>query len=80
MKALKSGHNISPNVSLWRFFQMLKSSEVRFRIWPKFELFRDFMVVIITCKNEEDPIKNAGTRVATRLYVDFSDFQGQITL
>ena len=37
------------------------------------------MVVLVTCKNEEDPIKNKGARVATRLYVDSSDVQGQIT-
>ena len=36
------------------------------------------MVVLIIYKNEEDPIKNEGARVATRLYVDFSDAQGQI--
>ena len=36
------------------------------------------MVVLVTCKNEEDPIKNEGTRVATRLFVHFSDAQGQI--
>ena len=36
------------------------------------------MIVLITCKNE-DPIKNEGTRVLTRLYVDFSDTQGQLT-
>ena len=37
------------------------------------------MDVLITCKNEEDPIKNEGARVAKRLYVDFSGAQGQIT-
>ena len=37
------------------------------------------MVILVTCKNEEDPIKNEGTRVLTRLYVDFSDTQGQLT-
>ena len=37
------------------------------------------MVVLVTCKNEEDPIKNEGTRVLTSLYVDFSDAQGQLT-
>ena len=37
------------------------------------------MVVLVTCKNEEDRIKNEGTRVATRSYVDFSGAQGQIT-
>ena len=29
------------------------------------------MVVLLTCKNEEDSIKNEGDRVLTRLYVDF---------
>ena len=37
------------------------------------------MVVLVTCKNEEDPIKNISVRVVTRLYIDFSDAQGQIT-
>ena len=38
------------------------------------------MIVLITCKYEEDPIKNRGARVFTTLYVNFSDPQGQITL
>ena len=33
----------------------------------------------LPAKNEEDLNKNEGARVATRLCVDFSDFQGQIT-
>ena len=37
------------------------------------------MGVLITCKYEEDPIKNEGARVLT-LYINFSDTQGQITL
>ena len=37
------------------------------------------MVVLITCKNEEDPIKNQGTRVVTTLSIDFSEAQGQLT-
>ena len=37
------------------------------------------MVVLLTCKNEEDPIKNRGSGVFTTLYVNFSDTQGQIT-
>ena len=37
------------------------------------------MVVLVTCKNEEDPIKNEGARVLTRLYVVvFSEAQGQL--
>ena len=36
------------------------------------------MVVLVTCKNEEDLIKNEGARVATILYDNFSDAQGHI--
>ena len=34
------------------------NSEVRDGILPKFELVQAFIVVLVTCKNEEDPIKN----------------------
>ena len=34
-------------------------------IWPNFELVRDVMNVLLTCKYEEDPIKNEGARVLT---------------
>ena len=37
------------------------------------------MVVLVTCKNEEVPIKNEGARVFTTLNINFSDPQGQIT-
>ena len=37
------------------------------------------MDVLITCKYEEDPIKNEGARVVT-LYINISDAQGQITV
>ena len=36
------------------------------------------MNVLVTCKNEEDTIKNEGARVLT-LYIHFSDAQGQLT-
>ena len=38
------------------------------------------MVVLVTCKNEEGPIKNDGLRVLTTLYIDLSEAQGQLTL
>ena len=38
------------------------------------------MDVLITCKYEENPIKNEGARVLTTLYINFSDEQEQITL
>ena len=34
------------------------NSEVSCGILPKFELIQAFIVVLVTCKNEEDPIKN----------------------
>ena len=38
------------------------------------------MVVLIICKNEEDPIKSIKVRVLTTFYIDFSDAQWQLTL
>ena len=37
------------------------------------------MIVLITCKDKEDLIKNEGAGVFTTLYINFSDAQGQIT-
>ena len=41
---------------------------VRGRIWLKFKPTQDIMVVLVTCKNEEDPLKNKGARVATTFF------------
>ena len=35
-------------------------STVPGRILPNLEPIQDFMVVLITCKNDKDPIKNGG--------------------
>ena len=37
------------------------------------------MVILVTCKYEEVPIKIESARVATTLNIDFSNTQGQIT-
>ena len=61
------------------------NSEVSGGILPKFGPIQAFIVVLVTCKNEEDPIKNEGARVLTRfphyksMGVFFSDAQGQLT-
>ena len=55
------------------------NSAVLCPIWPNFELIQDFMVVLVTCKNKEQPIKNEGDTVFTTLYINFLDAQGQIT-
>ena len=42
------------------------NSKVSCGILPKLELIQAFIVVLVTCKNEEDPIKYEGARVLTR--------------
>ena len=37
----------------------------------KFKLIQAFSVVLITCKNEEDPIKNGSAKVVTTSKIDF---------
>ena len=39
------------------------------QLTANFELVQDFMVVLITCKNEDDPIKKEGARVFTTLMI-----------
>ena len=36
------------------------------------------MIVLVICKNKEDPFKNKGARVVTRLFIDFSNAQGEL--
>ena len=48
-------------------------------IWQYFQLLQHFMVVLVTRKNEEDPMKKEGVRAATKSYIDFSDAQVQLT-
>ena len=47
-------------------FVFLAVSEVSGHILQKFELIQVFMQVLVTCKNEEDKIKNYFARVATK--------------
>ena len=60
------------------------NSEVSDGILTKFELIQAFIVVLVTCKNEEDPIKNEGA-VCLQDFPHyksmgiFSDAQGQLT-
>ena len=51
-------------------------STVQGLISPNFESIQDFMVVLVTCKNEEDPIKNVGARVVTTLSINFKMLKG----
>ena len=80
IKALECKQDF-PILSLLEFFKRSRAanSAVLGRIWLKFELVRDIIDVLLTCKYEEDPIKNEGARVLTRLYDIFSNAQGQRT-
>ena len=51
---------------------MAANSNARSPIWLQFKLIVAFIVVLVTCKNEEEPIKNEGVRVLISLYVNFS--------
>ena len=65
----------SPLKVLGNFFKRswAAKSAVLGRILLKFELVRDIIDVLVTSKYEEDPIKNEGARVLTRLYDVYSD-------
>ena len=59
----------SANKIIYSFFfrsSRAANFEVSGGILPKFELIQAFMVVLITFKNEEDSIKNEGSRVLSR--------------
>ena len=47
---------------------------------PIFQPVRDVKVVLSTCINDKDLIKNKGARVFTTFYINFSDVKWQITL
>ena len=54
------------------------------QVLPKIKLIKAFIVVLDTCKNDEDACRNESIRVLTTLlplkvYGDFSDIQGQLT-
>ena len=73
--------------NLFHFFRRPRAanSEVSGGILLKFKLIQAFIIVLVTCKNEEDPIKNEKARVLTRFshYKSmgiFSDAQGYCSL
>ena len=48
---------------IWPNFELIQA--LIHVLWPNFDLVRDVMDVLVTCKYEEDPIKNEGARVDT---------------
>ena len=82
MKALECSQDFSHYKSMGIFPRSSRAanSAVHGRICSNFKLVQDFMVVLITCKSEDVPIKIECTRVFTTFYMNFSDAQWQITL
>ena len=70
----------SQDFSHYKSMGIFPDAAVHGPIWPNFEPVQDFMVVLLTCKNEEDPIKTRGARVCTIEYIKFPDVQWHITL
>ena len=56
-----------PIISVWDFFRRSRAANsiVSGPIWPQFELFRDFMHVLVTCKYKKDRIKNNRVKMET---------------
>ena len=67
MKELECSQDFSNYKSMGDFSRRSRAanSAVLGPIWPNFELVRDVIDVLVTCKYEEDPIKNEGARVDT---------------
>ena len=70
MKELECSQDFSHYKSMGIFpdAQGQLNSAVLGPIWPNFELVRDVMDVLVTCKYEEDPIKNESARVVTTFF------------
>ena len=80
MKSLECSQDFSHYKSMGVFSDAQGQLTLQSMVWSNFGLVQDFMFVLVTCKNEEDPIKNEGPRVFKTLSINFSDAQGQITL
>ena len=80
LKVLERSQHFSHYKSMFFFrHSRADTSKVPDQILPNFKTTRDFMGVLVACKNEEHPNKNEGARVVTTLFIDFSDPQGQLT-
>ena len=57
----------------------VSNTKVNILIWPTFEIIRESMAVLATCKSDEDPIKIEGTIDRTRSNMDFFGSERQVT-
>ena len=82
------GARVLTTLNILKIFRCSRAanSAVSGGLWPNFKLIHTLMVVLITCKNEEDPIKTEDAGVLTtfssihyKSMVIFPDAQGQLT-
>ena len=66
MKALERSQHFSISKYMLTFADAQGQSVVHGLILSSFEPSQVFMVVLVTCKGEKDPIKNEIARVVTR--------------
>ena len=77
MKVLEWLQNISHCKYMQIFYDVLgQLTPVWGWFYLKFKLIQAFTVVLVTWKNEEDPIKNEGTREVTTLSINFKMLKG----
>ena len=68
MKVLEESQKISHCKSM----QILNDAQGQLTpVWGWFYMKLKLMLVLVTRKNEEDPIKNEGTTVVTKLSINF---------
>ena len=68
---IKNEHaSMETSFSHYNFFRRSRAanSVVSGQIWPKFELVRDLMHVLITCKYKKDQIKSNWEKVETPFF------------
>ena len=73
MKALEWSQRFPNYQSIGDFFKRSGAANysVPGLILPNCEPIQHFIAVLVTFKNEKDPIKNKGTGVVTRLFINF---------
>ena len=62
----ESARVVTTEYIIFSYAEGADNSGVSYGIWPKFELIQGFIHVLVTCKNEDDSIKNEEARVVTK--------------
>ena len=66
MKKLEWSQHFYPSMGIFSRRSRAGNFAVLGPIWPNFEHVQNVLVILVSCKYEEDPMKNEGDRVFTR--------------